>query len=617
MSNTLGAARRWRRPNLRRNPRLRVIFRTPSATPTWHAEEASAVLQELDALSGGLTSVEAAVRRARFGANELPPPPRTSAAAILVAQLLSVVVFLLVIAAAVAAALGDVIEALAIGAVLVINTMLGFVSELRARRAMERILAVEVPHAWVVRDGTLRVADARDLVPGDVVDLSAGRQVPADARLLDAVDLRSDEAALTGESVPVSKRADVALVVDTPLAERVTMVYKGTTVITGVGRAVVTATGPSTEVGRIGSLTASVAAAPTPLERRLDALGHRLVWMSLGAGACVAALSAMQGSPLDIVIETGLALAIAAVPEALPAVATIALAIGMHRMARRRALVRRLPAVESLGSTTVICTDKTRTLTSGEMSVVAVRGQLSERQILEIAALASRPQPESANGFVPGRDPVDAAVLRAAAEAGVSWAAHPHPDLVGLMPFLSERKLMAAFHRVNGQMVASVKGAPRQVLALCGLDQAATDRLRTTNNTMARDGLRVIAVAQGAVQHPDVDTLGNLTFAGFIGLADPPAPGVKAAIARLRAAGLRTVMLTGDQRLTAEAVGRDIGVLEVDATVLEGRDLDTMDERELEEATTCTNVFSRITPEHKLRHRARATGARRDRGHVR
>ena len=279
---------------------------------------------------------------------------------------------LLIAATAISIALGDLLEAVAIAAVLIINTLIGFAMELRARRAMEAILGLDVPVASVVRAGALRAIDAEGLVPGDVVELAAGHQVPADVRLIEATDLRMNEATLTGESLPVSKTAHTILHNQTALADRNNMAYKGTTVAAGLGRGVVTATGAATEVGRIGTLVADVDVQRTPLERRLDALGRRLVWLTLAVAALVAGLGAWQGASIALMLQTGIALAVAAVPEALPAVATIALAVGMRRMAARHALVRRLPAVESLGSTTVICTDKTRTLTSGEMAVVRV-----------------------------------------------------------------------------------------------------------------------------------------------------------------------------------------------------------------------------------------------------
>jgi Ca2+-transporting ATPase len=587
------------------------------------------VLSRLGTETHGLSEEEATRRLEHFGPNRLTPARPVSAIKILGDQLKSVVVVLLFGAVLLSLMLGDHLEAAAIAAVLVINALIGFVTELRARRAMEALLQFNVPRASVVRGGYLRTIAAEQLVPGDVIELNPGQHVAADARLVHSVDLRVVEAALTGESLPISKVFDVVLPADTPLAERTNMVYKGTTIAAGTTRAVVIATGSTTEIGRIGALVGSLHEERTPLERRLDALGHRLAWLALAVAAVVSALGALQGVPLALVVQTGLALAVAAVPEALPAVATIALAVGLRRMARRHALVRRLPAVEALGSTTVVCTDKTRTLTSGEMSVVHVWTAGQEfslqghetvtvldggrlRRALEVAALASRPQARSHDGAQPDAgDPVDLAALRAAERVGIPWASiGQERPAIGLVPFSSERKLMASFHRVGGAVIAYVKGAPRQVLALTdqifhddsvgSLDEPRRRELLDINERLARNGLRVLALAVGAVEEPAESSLRGLTFVGFMGLMDPPARGVKATIEGLRRAGLRTVMLTGDQRLTAEAVGRELGLLTSDSRVIDGRELDMLSGPELQRALAHAGAFSRVTPEHKL-----------------
>ena len=592
----------------------------------WHSSSVTAVLAALRVHQSGLSESEAAARLAQWGPNKLTPPTPTTLLAILRAQLTGVVVWLLIAAASLALAMGDRLEAAAIAAVLVINTAIGFLTEWRARRAMEALSHLEVSRASVVRDGRLRLIAAEDLVPGDVIEVAAGHSVPADARLLATTDLRVTEAALTGESMPVSKTAHAVLDPDAPLAERVNLIFKGTTAAAGIGRAVVTATGARTEVGQIGTLVRSVEPEPTPLERRLDALGRRLVWLALGVAAIVAALGAAQGVPLGLVIETGLALAVAAVPEALPAVATIALAVGMRRMARRHALVRRLPVVEALGSTTVVCTDKTRTLTSGEMTVVRVwaGGRASDpleltgtnidsdaAAVLRAAALASRAQAAEASGAL--RDPVDAAVIeareRVELEAGAALPAAG--SRVGLVPFSSDRKFMAAFYADGAATTAFAKGAPGAILDRSGmvagaggrttvLDDDERDRLLAINAGFANDGLRVLAIASGNARGTSESDVRDLTFRGFIGLADPPAPGVRETIARLRDAGLRTVMLTGDQRLTAEAVGRSLGVLDAGASCVDGRELDGIDPARRDELVGRSNAFSRVTPQHKL-----------------
>jgi Ca2+-transporting ATPase len=574
------------------------------------------VLSALQTQPDGLTDAVAAERLAATGPNALPAPARASALSILAAQLRSIIVFLLVVAIVISLLFGDRIEAAAIGVVLVINTLIGFITEYRARGAMDALLHLQVPRASVVRDGVLRGIDARDLVPGDVIEIDAGHHLPADARLIRAADLRVDEASLTGESMPVGKSHAVVLAADTPLADRTNMVYTGTAVTAGLARAVVTATGPATELGRIGTLTSGVTEERTPLERKLDALGRRLVWLTLAVAAVVGGLGVMHGLPLHAVIETAIALAVAAVPEALPAVATIALAVGMSRMARRHALVRRLPAVESLGSTTVVCTDKTRTLTSGDMAVVRVHAggidvamstagapidaTAGVVRLLETAALASRPQAEGgAGGDAVRVDPVDRAMLRAAGQVGVHRAAMTRawPE-AGLLPFSSVRKLMATFHRVDGRLVAFVKGAPGAVAAICGANDARD--LLAVNEQLAAGGLRVLAVARGDVTGTTAEALHDLTMVGLIGLADPPAPGVKDTIDALRRASLRTVMLTGDQQLTAEVVGRELGMIDPGDTAIDGRALDRMTPAELADAVTSHGVFCRITPEHKL-----------------
>ena len=593
---------------------------------SWHTQPIDEVLRHFVTDRQGLDSATAQRVLERVGPNRLQPTPPVSALRILSDQFKSVVVYLLIAATAISFALGDHVESIAIAAVLAINTIIGFVTELRARRAMEALLQFDVSKATVIRSGELRIIDAASIVPGDIVQLDIGKRVPADARLIDATDFRTDEAAVTGESLPVSKRPADQLEDSTPLADRTNMVYKGTTTVTGTAIAVVTETGGATEIGRIGALVGTIEEGRTPLERRLDELGRRLVWLALGIAALVAALGAWQGAPLALVVEMGIALAVAAVPEALPAVATIALAVGVHRMARRRALVRRLPAVEALGSTTVVCTDKTRTLTSGQMTLmrlwtgdraIAMGDASAPRDAaivgaLEVAALASRPQPRGEGNREPQGDPVEVALLTAAEKVGVNreTLVSERPN-EGLVPFSSERKFMASFHRHRGELIAYVKGAPRRLLDMSDsiaagsesrpLDEAGRKRVHDANDDMAREGLRVLALASGRVANASESAVERLTFIGLVGFADPPAEGVKEAIARLRAAGLRTVMLTGDQRATAAAVGRELNLLTDGQAILDGRELDSLTDEQLNEKLPGVAAFSRITPEHKLR----------------
>lgn len=586
----------------------------------WHLRTPDDVVASLGSSKAGLTSQEAAERLQRSGPNTFATIPGASWQHILLSQLRGVVVWLLVAATAISVAVGDHTEAFAILAVLVINTVIGFVTEWRAHRAIEALTQLDVPQAIVVRDGATQVVEARTLVPGDLVELHAGKHVPADGRLIEAADLSLDEAPLTGESLPVSKRTSANLVADTPLAERVTMAFKGTMAVAGFGRLVVTATGSETEVGKIGVLTGGVEVERTPLERQLDALGRRLVWITIGIAMVIGAVSLAQGMAMGLVLQTAIALAVAAVPEALPAVATVALAVGVHRMARRHALVRQLPAVESLGSTTVICTDKTRTLTSGTMTVVSVwtAGERSPfptespvqpatRALIEAAVLASR----ETTGDGKHVDPVDAAMISAGdalTPRAAGRGAFGH--LESWIPFSSDRKWMAAFYLDGSKRVAFVKGAPRTVLERSEaiawvdgprrIDETIRAQILSANDTLGKDGLRVIAIARGPAEAATEPSLRGLTLLGLVGLADPPAPGVQDTIARLKAAGLRTVMLTGDQRATAEAIGRSLGMMDTNAEATDGRELDRLSESQVEDLVDRRVAFTRVTPEHKL-----------------
>jgi Ca2+-transporting ATPase len=422
----------------------------------------------------------------------------------------------------------------------------------------------------------------------------------------------------------------------------VTMLYKATTVVAGTGRAITIATGMATEVGRIGALAGTVVDEPTPLERRLDALGHRLVMLALAIAVVVVVLGLIRDLELASLLPMGIALAVAAVPEGLPAVATITMAVGMRRMIRRQALVRRLPAVETLGSATVICTDKTGTLTAGAMAAVVVR--LRQRQVevtangyvpsgtftsggapldpardpdlmlaLRVGALANHGDiRQEANTWVAQGDPTEAALVALAWKAGLERAAllAEWPQ-AGEIPFSSERLLMATFHRTADGLLACVKGAPGRLLARCtgviengarrALRQGEREELSALNQALAARGLRVLALAIGPAPAPSESEPAELAWIGFVGLADPPAPGVRETIRSLHDAGIRTVMLTGDQKLTAEAVARELGLMRPDDTALDGAEVERLGDRELEDAVWRVAAFSRVSPKTKLR----------------
>ena len=626
--------------------------------PPWHSRSAADALQRLESSDSGLSADEVARRIERFGENRLKVTAPQSVWSILVDQLRSVVVLLLIVAAGVAWAIGDPVDAAAIGVVLLINVAIGFVTELRARRAMEALRSLEVPHATVRRAGRRETISARELVPGDLIELEAGQSVPADARLLRSAELRVEEAPLTGESLPTDKHADDPVDADAPIAERSTMVYQATSVVAGSAAAVVVATGNSTEVGRIGVLTSGLGEERTPLEQRLDSLGRRLVVLAIAVAGAVGALGLLRGEPIAFVAQTALALAIAAVPEGLPAVATITLALGVWRMARREAIVRRLPAVETLGSATVICADKTGTLTAGRMrvSVIATADELIDVEIgdgvasftvagesrdagespiaeaLRVAALANRAEllddtadqdttappddadvrEEESRGAprVTG-DPTEVALLVLARAAGVERTQElERTPEVRSIPFSSERKWMATVHDEESGQAALIKGAPDRLiehasheLSASGerpLDDDARERWAERNRELASEGLRVLAVGRALESHVQDESLEELTLIALIGMADPPADGVLETVERLHTAGIRTIMITGDQQLTALSVARHLGIAS-DTQAIDGRELASLDAEELASRLTNVSVFNRVSPVDKLR----------------
>jgi Ca2+-transporting ATPase len=630
--------------------RARALIPTPNA---FHAFPFEAVLRALESHPEGLSRKEVERRTAQFGPNTLDVTSATPAWRIALAQLKSLVVVLLIVAAVVSLALGDLLEALAIGAVLLANTSIGFWVEWRARNSMEALRRIQINPATVIREGEVSRIDARDLVPGDLILVEAGEAIPADARLLSTRELRVIEAPLTGEPIPISKdpkpNGDPSDPEVIPLADRRCMIYKGTLAVAGSGRAVVVGTGSETEVGRIAELVQSTEAEDTPLEARLAVLGRQLVGLTLGVTIVVTLLGIVRGGDPWLMLQTGIALAIAAVPEGLPVVATVTLALGMRRMARRHALVRSLPVVEGLGSATVVCADKTGTLTAGDMTVtrmeiagasVSVSGTGLEPSgsfttatgevdpsrapelsaAIEIGVLTNRAHltkdPEQAGGIRLSGDPTEGALLVLGMKAGIDRAAltETHPEL-GELPFTSERLMMATLHRdPDGGRALFVKGAPGRVLrastsrlsskGTVPLDEAARRSLAHKNEELGGQGLRVLALARRTLPSGtelEESVLTDLEFVGFVGLEDPPASGVRETIERLSGAGVRTVMITGDQTVTARAIALQLGLDPSGARTLEGRELADMDDEELQRRTESVVTFSRTQPADKLR----------------
>jgi Ca2+-transporting ATPase len=637
---------------------------------SWHAVDPDEVLKRLATYAeSGLTSSEAEKRLTQYGPNELEEAPPTSFWQMLGEQFNNFVVILLIVAAVISALLGDYIESAAIFAIVILNATLGVVQERSAAQELAALRKLASPDAQVIRDGTRHVLPAHLLVPGDLILLEAGHYVPADIRLIEAVNLRVDEAALTGESVPVQKNAAVRLEANIPLGDRKNTAFMGTMVNYGRGKGVVVSTGMLTQIGLIATMLQMVEHEPTPLQRRLDAVGKTLGWAALAICAAVFLVGWMRGfEPLDMFL-IAVSLAIAAVPEGLPAVVTISLALGMREMIKHNSLVRRLSSVETLGSATTICSDKTGTLTQNQMTVtqVWVDGQfidisgrgyrpVGEFQVdgetielgdypgastaLWVAALNNNadldlgnPEDEHPNYRVAG-DPTEGALIVAAAKAN-AWTEelnHAYPR-VQEIPFDSTRKRMLTLHRVSDPQpedispfydnkvkewyVVTVKGAPDLVLEECTqierLDDSKSpmsasdhENIIQANDQMTQKALRVLAMAyrvvQGVPEEMKLEELeSDLTFAGLIGMIDPPREEVAAALEIGRKAGIRTVMITGDYPNTAKAVAESIDLLEPDHQVMTGFQMDELDDASLEEQVAYTDVFARVSPEHKLR----------------
>ena len=645
-------AARTAAPTVYAGPDMPEPSPAPGAARPWHAIDAADAVRALatDPVAG-LAADEAARRLAAHGPNALPQAPEPPAWRRVARQFASPLVALLGVAAALALALGHLGDAAVIGAVVVVNAIVGAFQEGRAERSMAALRRLSALRVRVVRDGSPTEVEARELVPGDLLSLAAGDAVGADARLIEAAALASAEAALTGESVPVSKSA-AAQPEATELADRRAMVWSGTHVAAGRGLAVGVATGPHTEVGRIARMTEAAREPATPLERRLAGFGRTLVGVALVLFVVVMAAGAWRGEPIGELLMIAISQMVSLVPEGLPVATTIALAVGMQRMAARGAIVRRLAAVETLGSTTVICSDKTGTLTRNEMTAVEAwlpGGDDGAGRRVEVSGEGLVP----AGGFAEAGAPLDAGdpALLALLQAGAlcndaallapedergAWTASGDPTEVALLvlaakadidadalraaaprgaelPFDADAKLMATAHRgEDGGWVIAGKGAPEAVLALAssgpdGERADAVEAARRAAEAMAARALRVLAFAR--IEAPGFDAAdgvaglraGRVRLLGLVGQIDPPRASAKEAVARCRAAGIRTVMITGDHLLTGLAIARELGIAREGDRAIDGATLERMDEGELRDALDGVAVFARVQPAQKLR----------------
>ncbi len=633
----------------------------------WHALSPEEALRRLNSRAEGLSSAEAAQRRERYGLNTIRSVRRVSVARLFLSQFTSPLIYILLIAAGISFATGHGIDGWVILAIVFLNALIGFFQEYKAERALAALRALAAPKATVLRDGEAVQLPAEELVPGDVVLIAAGDRIPADGRVLEAANLQVEEAALTGES-QAARKSTQAVSPDTSLGEREGMLYLGTAAVTGRGEMLVTATGMATEMGAIARDVETEGSTETPLQRKLAALGGRLGLVALLLAAILVLVGALRAIPKTELFLTGVAAAVSFIPEGLPAVVTAVLAVGVRRMVRRNAIIRKLPAVETLGSATFICTDKTGTLTKNEMTVravwaagreVAVEGEgyapeggfrdgeavVAPQQVPEIALLLragalcndARLRQEGDRWGITG-DPTEGALLVAAAKADLDCSAlsasYPRVDEI---PFDSDARYMATLHAgPDGHHWLFVKGAPERVL---GMSQrivvtapapegdalppdrplSAEDReaVLAANVALAERALRVLGFAYRRLP-PDANTIdprmleGELTFIGLAGMIDPPRPEAVPAIAAARRAGIEVMMITGDHRVTAQAIAAQLGLLQGGREVLAGRDIAAMDDAELEQRVERIAACARAEPTHKLR----IIRALQQRGHI-
>ena len=572
----------------------------------------------------GLSAAEAAKRLEQHGANVLREKKKKTNLQRFLDQFKDVMILILIAAAIVSFVIacvegnpGEFFEPALILLIVILNAVMGMLQESKAEKALDALKSMSAPHARVLRDGTEQIIDAASLVPGDIIRLEAGDFVPADARLLHSAGLKSEESALTGESVPSEKDAQEPVAADAALGDRVNMVFSGCSITYGTATAVVTATGMQTEMGKIAGLLSGEEETQTPLQKKLASLGKILGFVALGACAIIFVVGLLNGIDVLEIFMTSVSLAVSAIPEGLPAIVTIVLSIGVQRMVKKNAIIRRLPAVETLGSASVICSDKTGTLTQNRMTLqkayldgaaeIIDSGDAAARTLVRTAALCCDGAVTfEADGTVTHiGDPTETAIVFVAYQVGLTKAAHgaAFPPL-SVARLLYDRKRMSVVVEHDGRKLAIVKGAFDGIAPLCTAGD--TERARQVNDEMSRKALRVLAVAVREIDAlPEVlapETLEkDLTFLGLVGMIDPPREEARDAVAVCREAGIRPVMITGDHVVTASAIAKNLGILQDGDRAITGAELDAMSETELDAAVEQISVYARVSPENKIR----------------
>lgn len=613
----------------------------------FHTMSVERVETSLKTGPSGISKEEAKRRLQEFGPNILQEKKGPSALKIFAEQFKNYLILVLVVAAIIAIFLGDVTDSLVIWVVIVLNAILGFYQEYRAEKSIEALKELTAPRAIVVREGDEETIMASELVPGDLVLLETGERVPADIRLSECASLEIDESLLTGESVPVKKIVERLEIKNIPIAERKNMAYMGTTVTRGRGRGYVVSTGMKTEIGRVAELIQAVETEQTPLQVKLKDLAKKLTYIVVIICLIVFFTGTLREGNIFEMFLNSVGLAVAAIPESLPAVVTITLALGVQRMAKRNAIIRKLPTVETLGSATIICSDKTGTFTKNEMTVRKIytnnnvfdvtnvgyepKGEFYNNKskinpsknpslslALKIGALCNNAKLEKNEKWHIIGDPTEGSLIVVAEKAGIK-----HEELnkqfsrIGEIPFESERKLMSTIHKTpDGKEVAYVKGAAEVILSLSNtlysdgqvkkLTDEEKEEILKINQEMASKALRVLAVAYKELpntcqEYTPENVENNLTFVGLMGMLDPPREEAIEAVQKCKKAGIKVVMITGDNEFTANAVARELGLIEEDGKTLTGAELENMSDKELDEIVQEVNIYARVSPEHKLR----------------